>query len=405
MNSVLFATIVRFLLVAGLNLVFILYLARTLGSEDYGIFSISILLSNLVATICCLGGPAAITYYSSNQPDQDLLGVVKKLIFLCSILALIVLLIIGLFRQDIVPLLNTELILYVGVASILLIAYSVFLAVYQGRQDYKTFNALSLSVPLVWCLLLPLVYFFPTLENALIIWLFGWLIAVLISIHLLPDLERKNTSSLVKFLSFGVAAQASNILTLLNYRLGIIFSGFFLSASELGIFALAAQLLERLWIPSHAVASIFYPKLSENITVNTRQALIRKAMRVTFFTSIIFIVAFALFITPLVNALLGSEYKDILNFMTEMYLPIFVFALARVVNTDIAARGAPKWNIISNAVALFSTAILYPVLLPKYGLQGAFYGLSAGYFIQAMVSFIVYYRLYGLHFLTPVVRS
>ena len=179
------------------------------------------------------------------------------------------------------------------------------------------------------------------------------------------------------------------MLTLVQSRADIFLINLLISPVAAGIYAIAFQLGEKLWMLSHAISVVILPKLSELTGNESRRIQITTIIsRIVLAVSALGALCAAALAYPLISLVFGPEYK-------QSYLPfvlllpgIVALASARVIANDIAARGKPELNLYMALCAAVLSVTGNLLVLPHFGVAGA-----------AVVTSLVYLNDLGLKLL------
>lgn len=406
-NSIL--TFSRNIAVIIVGLLISVLIARILGPEKQGLYSLVILLPSMLMTLLNLGVGSATVYFTGKK-KYDLQTIVSTNVILALILSMISIvvgvLVLFLFHNSIfneVPI--TLLLLFLGILPILF--FNSFLqSVFHGLEDFKTYNAIALLGQMINLItLIVFIYLLPLdLTGALISYTLGHIVTMILIISVLKAKTYKVTLNSFSFnflkesLSYGYKAHMSNIISFLNYRADILLIAFFLTPAAVGIYNVAIQIAERLWILSGPVATVLFPRISstEKEVQNSLTAIVSRNV---LFLSIIVGVLFYLLSDFFVWLLFGSNYIEASEIIRVLLPGITVFASERILSNSLAGKGRPELNLYTSLVTLTTNIILNVILIPKYGLVGAAFATSVSYTLTYIIKTLIYLRITNDRFL------
>ena len=248
-------------------------MARVLGPERKGIFSVALLVPTTAITLLNLGiGPATVFHVARGtvSPGEALRNNLKLGLAIGAAAILLALLVIERWSGQLFPGV-ARLDLYVSLVYIpfgLMAPYSI--AVVQGQQDFRSFNAIALvsqtaglllCIVLVWALRLGVV-------GAILALASGQLVSVLASVYVLRNrlLERARVStgaSLRMLLPYGLSTNVSNMADFAVRHADQFLVNLLLNPTQAGIYILAAGLAERLAIMAASPSAVMLPRISE----------------------------------------------------------------------------------------------------------------------------------------------
>ena len=397
-------TLGRQLLAAFAQFLLVVLIARELGPEGNGFYAIAILIPSMLANFLNLGvGPATVYYVSRAEFNvhQAMAGNLQLAMMVATVgmgLAIPVLIIWG---AEIFPGVPQGL-LYFGLAGFPLALLLNYLnTILQGLEDFKAFNLTVLLPPYVnlagVIIALHVLQF--GIAGAMVAYITGQMVGLLAVFRLLsrkkstqarPEQSNSLSAYARRTLSYGWKAHLSNILAFVNYRADIFLVNFFLTPVATGVYVIAVQIAEKLWMLSSAVSTVLLPRLSAmHQNPKARLALTNKGfLMVTGITLVASVgVAFALY--WLIKPVFGKEYLEALPAFLWLLPGIVAGAGSRIYANCIAASGKPEWNLYSSIAVVTINVIGNIVLVPKYGIVGAAWATSVAYCFNAVCKFLL----------------
>lgn len=398
-------TLGRQLLSALAQLLLVVLIARDLGPEGNGYYAMAILIPTMLANFLNLGVAPATVYYVSRKDfdvHQAMAGNVRLglgvSIFgvVCSLPVLVI------WGDEIFPGVPGTL-LYFGLATFPLTLSLTYLnTILQGLEDFRAFNLTVLLPPYInlFGVVIALYVFSFGVAGAVIAYFIGQLIGLLVTVWLL--LHKKVTQKQVdhsypkklsyqsRVLGYGWKAHLSNIMAFVNYRADIFLVNFFLTPVATGIYVIAVQFAERLWILSQAASTVLLPRMSAMHTEpEARLALTHKGFIVV--SALTALASFVLVgtLSWLIGPLFGEEYVEALPAFFWLLPGIIAGAGSRIYSNCIAAAGKPQWNLYSSIGVVSLNLIGNIFLVPRYGIVGAAWATSIAYSVNACLKSIM----------------
>jgi O-antigen/teichoic acid export membrane protein len=181
-------------------------------------------------------------------------------------------------------------------------------------------------------------------------------------------------STTKKMLSFGWKIVASNAIGLVNYQADTLLIGYFLTATDVGYYAVAVGLSKFFWVIPSAVQTITYPATSEYWSINNHSALhkmIDKSMKYT-----------ACILLP-VGLGVGFFAKDIITTIFGVgfiysVLPLLILLVGTTINSatrsiggSLTGTGRPGIALKIVATSATTNIVLNVLLIPYLGIVGA----------------------------------
>ncbi|MDV6316108.1 flippase [Idiomarina sp. HP20-50] len=388
-----------------LQLIVVVIIARELGPEGNGIYAMTILVPTLMSNFLSLGIGSATVYHLSKgdfSVSQIINGNLKLGLYISFVGIIVAYLIITYWGNKIFPGIPSNL-LFLGLLSFPITLLLSFLnAIFQGLEDFKAFNLTVMLPPVIMLVGTSLALYVFDLKILSLIYVFiaSQLSALIATLVLLKRsklnskenepsvMVKRSTSYNRKILKFGWKAHLSNIITFINYRADLFLVNFFISPAAAGIYIIAIKISEKLWMPSQAVSTVTYPRLSTmtNDPIG-RLKLTKKAFYlVALITAAISLIS-ALILVWFVGPLFGHEYKSVLPAFLCLVPGVILWAGARVQASCIAAAGRPEWNMYISIAVLAINISGNLMLIPRYGILGAAIATSIAYAFDSLVKY------------------
>lgn len=394
-------TLMRQLLAALAQFLLIVLVARALGPEGNGYYAMAILLPSLLNNFLNFGVGSATVYYVSRcdySAREAMLGNFRLALIFSIIGVLITLPIIQLWGTALFPGIPREL-LYIGLAGFPLSITAAYLnTILQGIEDFKSFNIAVLLPPYVNLLVVAVaLYGFKVgVVGAMAGYLVSQVAALMVAVFYLKG--RSSINDKVgggfyndysrKILSYGWKAHLSNILAFVNYRADIYLVNLILSPATTGIYVIAVQIAERLWILSQAVSTVLLPRLSSmHDDPRGRLKLTQRAGLVVFLASAAVSAAAAVLLDWMIAPVFGKVYEEALPAFVWLLPGVVAASGSRVYANCIAAAGKPEWNMYVSFLVMIINIVGNIILIPEYGIVGAALATSLSYLFNAVAKF------------------
>ena len=198
-----------------------------------------------------------------------------------------------------------------------------------------------------------------------------------------------------QFIFFSSMAYIGNVASFFNYKLDFWVIDEYWGKSNLGIYSLAAQLAQLLWILPQAVSSVLYSYASssnEQEAVRYTIQLKQLSFYGTFILGIIGLILSYFFI-PI---LYGQEFTSAFHLMAIFLIGIIPYSIPVVLASLFAARGNFKINFIISLITLVISGIMYFTVIPHFGLVGGAVSSVAAYLIATILSELWFCKLYNI---------
>lgn len=394
----------RQLFVIALSLGTVIFLARILGPEGRGQYAVVLLLSTSLAKFLNLGiAPANVFFLGQNKVSINvaLATNIQSWWKLSTIGIVIAVAIISFKSNDWFPHIHPSLLFFSLLIFPVSLLQSYLISLLQGVQDFRRYNKILLVSPVVTFLLVVVLVKFASqgVVGAIIASTIGIIAGLIVSLlaikaYLFDSQFKYDKEYELRCLSYGWKAHLSNILAFMNYKADIFMVNLFLTPADVGIYVVAVNISERLWILSSAVSTITLPRLAAlHHDEAARKALTPIIARLVFFTTLLGAILLAAFSRPLVLVLFGSVFSEAIYAILWLIPGIVVLSLARALANDIAARGYPELNMYTSIFVVVINIISNAIFIPFMGIKGAAFATSISYIINACLKLYIYSSL------------
>jgi O-antigen/teichoic acid export membrane protein len=374
--------------------------ARALGPSGRGEFNLATSLLTLAVALGSLGVGAAAAYHAARAMSaapvaygtSTLAGWLLGLTIL-AVGACIILLGNVTFRG--VP--EEDLVLAL-LALPFLLAVANIQSVYQGFRRFREFNGITLGQAALPLLFIGIAIALRGDVRAAI--LATVVAAVLLFVAVIawtqrstPIRWRLDLPYVSALFSYGIRVHPANILAYLGYRIDVFLVDGFKGAAAVGLYGVGVVIAEGLWMPSQAVSTALFPTIAAEQSESTRRSITPRVVRNTLWVTallggILFVVA-----NPVVELLYSSRFSASGPVLRILVPGIVLFAAARVLGNDIAARGRPLVSSSIAALVVFCNIGLNVLLIPDHGIEGAAWASTGSYSLAFLVSAAVYRRI------------
>jgi O-antigen/teichoic acid export membrane protein len=227
------------------------------------------------------------------------------------------------------------------------------------------------------------------IEFAILAELTGVLLATAMAAFRLRDVlvkfwrARPGLESLGAALGLGLRGQVGNMASFFSYRLDVFVVNYFLGPEGVGVYVLGVVISEALWQIPHAVAVALFPRTARTVEEGATEFtchVIRQVLFIACATGVAIAVASPLLI-PLV---FGPKFSGSVAVVWWILPGTIALSLAKVMSSDLAARGKPEYSSIFSFLSLGTTIVLDFTLIPKMGINGAALASSAAYFVDSL---------------------
>lgn len=393
---------IRQILVGILQVITLIVIARGLGTEQMGQYTLAILLPTLFSQIITFGLQSINIYAIGRKMANENQALYANLVFLSG-LSIVTSLVLGVVVHYFGRYFFNEVpvgLLYLSLASLLpQTFFTVLPSLIQAVQNFKWFNIVCIAQPLVIFLVsVTVILFSNDVSSILSAYVLSHWISFLILLRIILKLIKIETYSLKRFFSefigYGLKSHLSNIITLLNYRSSLLILGYFTTPVVVGIYSVGMQLAEKLWLPSQAVSTVLLPRLSNKLGEGSDEKEVAKltldSARLTFIVTLVIGAVFACLASVIVRILFGTEYEKAVYVILLLLPGILAWTPSRILANDLAARGFVELNLKNSYWVFGINAVLSLCLVPLWGLIGASIATTVAYTMDLVLRLIAF---------------
>jgi O-antigen/teichoic acid export membrane protein len=386
--------------------------ARALGPSGRGEFNLATSLVTLAVALGSLGVGAAAAYHAARARSAEsvafgtstLVGLLLGLGIL-AVSACVILLggvtFKGVPKEDMVLAL-------LGLPFLLAVAN--IQSVYQGFRRFREFNGITLGQA---ALPLPLIAVAIALRGDVRAAIAATVVAAALLFVVVLVLTQRSTPITWRLdlpyvralLAYGIRVHPANMLAYLGYRVDVFLVDGFKGAAAVGLYGAGVVIAEGLWMPSQAISTALFPTIAAEQSESARQSITPVVVRNTLWLTavlggILFLVA-----SPVVDLLYTTRFSASASVVRILVPGIVLFAGARLLGNDVAARGRPLVSSVIAAGIVACNIGLNVLLIPGHGIEGAAWASTGSYSLAFVASAAVYHRITNVPLRALIVPS
>jgi O-antigen/teichoic acid export membrane protein len=376
-------------------------LARSLGPEGRGLFALVFLIPGFARSFGLLGFEQANAVYAGLQPQGRRALVWHSALVACLVGGAVAIsgmayVLVG--APGVPNLIQGPLWLYT--LPLLMIPVGLllefWLAILRGMNHIVLLNVVQVATKIIALVLLVVFVYWMRLEVLGAVWTVVAADAVAIIVvafclssagvlgapFINPPLWKRTAR-------FALPAHGGTIAAYFNYRVDEFIIAALLTARDLGFYAIATSLVERMWILPSAVTTALLPHLT-NATDRDPKLVAIVARHVMIWTGIACVCLFAI-AEVLVDLLFSSAFGDAAAPLRWLMPGIFTLSIGKVLVTELLAREKALYTIWASVSAAIVNIAGNLLLIPYMGISGAAVASSISYTILSLI--IIYYYL------------
>jgi O-antigen/teichoic acid export membrane protein len=388
------------------GILLLVVLARVLGPEGQGMYTTITLFPTILLTFLTLGINTSTVYYvSKGEVELDtvynnniIIGIVL------SILSIVMgFLTIYFFSEKFFPNIPDGLLYLCLLALPFLFLREYFQTIFQGLQDFKTFNTIMVvnQLGILGAVFVIVFALDLGIYGAISSFILGNLITVLFMLLILfkRNVRYKRGSFsreyFRKSVKYGLKSHVSNFASFLNYRIVILMITAYLNPAAVGIFGVAMNVSERMSIFAVSFSSVLYPKIASVNTEEQRNRITSLVSRNVFAITILVSIAAFFLADFVIVSFFGQEYEKSALLLKILIPGLALLSVEKILSNDIAGRGRPEINMYLSIFNVLFNVLLNFLLIPRYELIGAASATTITYFVSFLVKIIIFHKVTG----------
>ena len=372
--------------------------SRFLAPEGRGTFVLVVLTVTILARLLGQIGVAVVN--RTRERDVELRGLVHR-----ALLAVVVLggvgSVLAAVGARIAGDVDFDIALIASLALIPNLAWQTISGVLLGQARVRLWNYVQALSPLLT--LVGMLVFVVGFDGGVRAAVFGWMLAhvltaafslvsardVWLPVGATPLLDAHGLTLLRLALVMG----AVQVVNLVSYRAELFLLEAYESVAEVGIYSIAMQAAEALWLIPAAIATATTAPAVHASEDEARRLIKRGALRGLALTAAVAVVlgVAAPFVIPL---LFGEDFSDASAPLAALLPGAVLYAPVTVLVVYLSVRhGRPRLSLAVSVVAMVVTIACAVGFIPAWGSVGAAAASSVGYAVGAALAWVFFARL------------
>ncbi|MDD4083000.1 MAG: flippase [Sphaerochaetaceae bacterium] len=392
-------------LTKGLSVAFFLIiniiLSRKLGVENFGLWSLFLSIITIIFTISFFGIGSStkkfIAQYNKTDNLKSIFVSSIKLRFLFSFLFCLILFVIHKPLANILGYPELEKLLLYGIPLVFfsgLVEYlkDIFIGLHRIKYNF-IINFLEFGFKLL------LIIIFLLFSNIVISVITSFSLALFITslvgllllyFNFYKPLKKTNKNFTKQILNYSYPLIFISLGFIIATEIDTFMIGLFTNTTEVGIYAVAKQIILKLPHISLAIAMGTMPifaQMNESNKLEFKKKLynLLKINSVIFLIIIVAIIALSPFLVPLI---FGVEYVRSVLPLQILTVYLFGFATSILLSSFLDYIGKAKKRAINISISILLNLILNIILIPEYGVVGAAISTSVSYIPYVLLNWI-----------------
>lgn len=368
--------------------------ARSLGAQGKGIYTLAITAGALLSLCLDLGLSGAFTYLSASKRHSAgelftfalLMSIAFSLIGGGLFYWLYSNLLAGAIFSGVKPLHIMIILAYLPFSLLTSFISSILLGL-QHIVSYNLINVTRMIANLIFQVVSALYRFGVTgailswaLANGVAFGLTLWLFRQ--ELHFgLTETKRMLRSSF----SFGIKNYIANLLTFFNYRLDTFIVNYFSGPTSVGLYSTGVAAAELVWMVPNSISATLFPK-SASLDRKTAGQLTARTCRQTLLLLVPLTLAFGVVGIWLIPFIYGQNFSQSVSPFLWLLPGIIAITISKIIFANLSGSGKPQYATITSTITICLTVILDIALIPSLNINGAAIASSLAYTTSAILA-------------------
>ena len=394
-----------------LGFIITVLLGRYLGAGDLGLYRMVSTIYGIVMLVAAIGIPAAMIKYvaefKNNRTKFNQIvssGVITSLFLGLGFIALFYSssgILAEIFNM---PRLSGLLKLLSPVFPFALVSGALFGLLNGLREMKKHAAAMIVQSVLMVIITVVLIYYGFGIVGAVIGIVLSsvgsclFLILILVSRSYFRITFSEYVQTTKKMLRFGGQLLATGAINQINYQADIILIGYFLTATDVGYYAVAIGLSRFFWLVPDAIQRITYPATSEywaNTNHGALNKMVDKSMKYTACILLPIGLGVGFFAKEIIMFIFGEGFIYAVLPLQILIIGTAIFGIVKAIGSSLAGIGRVDINFKVATFGAMVNIILNLLLIPLYGIVGAAIATITSFVIIALS--IIYLTITIMH--------
>lgn len=396
--------------VTAFQLLFTMLLARYLGKENYGFYALALMLPQLLMKVLNMGMGPSLVYYLARDELSFATGfrrIISATLGLTIVGLSLEYFVIYFFGEKVFPGVPLNVLVVAAFLFPVLLLQELLPNLLLGIQRFKEYNLSYTVFPLVsliaaWLLL---TYVGVEVKYAIIAFALGqlasviWLVILSLKVMRGDATEIPDEVSWIQLFSYSWKIHTSNIIGFLNYRIDLFLINLLSSAATVGVYFIAVQIVEKLWLLSQAVNTAIFPHLSGKYKRNSKDTSVTEVLgSATFMVTALSALILALLSAYIIELFFGVDYLDSAPVLLILLPGILASSVGRLLSNDFSARGKPMINVYVGLATVSINVLANIYFIPRLGAEGAAWATTISYGFNLCIKLVIYQVVVGVPF-------
>lgn len=385
--------------------VIIVYVARIIGAEEYGIFTYALSIVGIFMLFSDIGLTSILIreLAKDDEEKKSFLSTITvvKIIFLVSTIILAGILgpLVSKFPE------SGHLIVFISIFVAMESIRGFFLAITRARNKVEKEAGLSIVAELISITLILILFLKnPTASSLVNAFIIGNILSLILTVGFLhkslDGITRNFKRSLVKpIVRASWPFAIMGVFGIFMTNIDSVMLGFWNTPATLGLYAAAQKPIGLMYIlPAFITVSLFplFSKLVANAANHTKKV-VQKSYKVSMSLAIPIVVGGIILAGPLINVTFGQEYSPATLTFQILLITLIVAFPGAIFSDVLIANDSQKKILRSSIFGAITNVGLNILLIPKYGIAGSAISTLIAQIVLNGILYIETHKLYKIN--------
>ena len=386
-------------------------MARYLGPDGLGLFSMVIMISGIIVLIFGLGiNSAVIKYVAEYKSDKRKLNAVFSSAFITvAIFGVVTSVVLFVFSDKLadifdMPSLSYLLKVYAFVLPFSLM-YGVILGFLNGLREMKYYSLFNtLNNIMIFLFIFTFLFLGFGVVGAVIGDMLALIVVMVVAgivmkkfVHFTICDYKRNTKPLI---SFGSRIMLGNTINEVNNQMDIIMIGYFLTVGDVGLYAVAISLARFFWRVPQSIQTITYPATTEYWAKGNYEALnkmVDKSMKYSACILLPIGLAVGFFANDIITLIFGGNFiYAVLPLQILLIGTVIRGIIAQPIGGSLPGIGRPDLSFKISAFVAMINIPLNVLFIPLFGISGAALATTISLIVGSIILLLLTTKLLSI---------
>ena len=386
-------------------------MARYLGPDGLGLFSMIIMISSIIVLISGLGiNSAVVKYVAEHKEDKRKLNAVFSSAFITvaifGVIASVGLFVFSYKLANIfdMPSLSHLLKIYAFILPFSLM-YGVILGVLNGLREMKYYSLFNtLNSIMIFLFILTFLFLGFGVVGAVIGDMLALIVVMVVAgiimkkiVHFTICDYKRNTKPLI---SFGSRMMFGNTINEVNNQMDIIMIGYFLTAGDVGLYAVAISLARFFWRVPMSIQMVTYPATTEYWEKANYGALNKMVDKSVKYSACILLpigLAVGFFAKDIIILIFGVDFVYVvLPLQILLVGTVIRGVVAQPIGGSLAGIGRPDLSFKISVIMATMNIPLNIIFIPRFGISGAALATTISLIVGSIILLLLTIKLLSI---------